>query len=238
MIGEIMGDSIKFCCGCIFLIFLIFGVFSLISNVHWTTDNLDAEDIYLDEFDSGIIQDGDTKRCMYHVYYVLRNVSTSFEDSKLITYYYNGNNVVTSDELYHFSNNTTETISYDELKDYNFAVVSTFLHLDNITNITHVVIVVMKDENVIFNTTAPFNMSNYEVKYYSSSNHENYSNNTADTTKNSATAHTYVASVNSNKFHESSCSQAHRIKDSNRITFSTRDEAINAGYSPCSICNP
>lgn len=232
-----MGEGIKYCCGCIVVIFLIFGVFSLIGNVHWHSDNLDAKDIYLDEFDSGIIQDGDTKRCMYHAYYILRNVSSSFEDSKVITYFYNGDKVVTSDELYHFSNNTTETISYDELKDFNFAVVSTYLHSDNLTNITHVVIVVIKDGNIIFNTTAPFNMSNYEVKYYSSSNNENYSNNNG-TTSNSTTAHTYVASANSNKFHESSCSQAHRIKDSNKITFSSKDEAINAGYSPCSICNP
>lgn len=49
---------------------------------------------------------------------------------------------------------------------------------------------------------------------------------------------TYVGSVNSDKFHDPSCSQAKRIKDGNMITFSSRDDAINSGYSPCGICHP
>ena len=48
----------------------------------------------------------------------------------------------------------------------------------------------------------------------------------------------YVGSVNSDKFHDPSCSQAQRIKDSNLITFSSREDALNSGYSPCSFCNP
>ena len=53
-----------------------------------------------------------------------------------------------------------------------------------------------------------------------------------------ALATTYVASAQSNKFHYSSCRAAKRINQSNLITFSSRDEAINAGYSPCGICHP
>lgn len=49
---------------------------------------------------------------------------------------------------------------------------------------------------------------------------------------------TYVASVNSDIFHDSSCTQAKRIKGSNKITFSSRDEALNNGYTPCGICHP
>ena len=48
----------------------------------------------------------------------------------------------------------------------------------------------------------------------------------------------YVASVNSNKFHYPSCSAAKRIKSYNKITFSTRSEAIYAGYFSCGICHP
>ena len=173
---------------------------------------------------------------IYHVFYDLENVSTSFEDSKLITYFYSGDKIAMSNEVTHLSNNTTTKISYDDLKDYNHLSCSAFLHSDNLTNITHVVIVMIKDGEVIFNTTEPFNMSNFEV--FQSSNHDNASLSKSDTTSSSSTAHTYVASANSNKFHEPSCSQAKRIKDSNRITFSSRDEAINAGFSPCSICNP
>ena len=54
----------------------------------------------------------------------------------------------------------------------------------------------------------------------------------------SALATTYVASSQSNKFHYTSCRAAKRINQSNLITFSSRDEAINAGYSPCGICHP
>ena len=49
-----MNDSIKICCGCIFVIFLVFGVFSTINNVHWHSDNLNAENIHLSRFDSGV----------------------------------------------------------------------------------------------------------------------------------------------------------------------------------------
>lgn len=231
-----MGDNIKYCCGCIIVIFLIFGVFSMINNIHWTSDNLSAEDIHISRFDSGVtLYPSNHDDYLYHVFYDLKNVSSSFEDSKLITYFYAGDKIAMSNEVYHLSNNTTKTISYDDLKDYNHLSCSAFLHSDNLTNITHVVIVMIKDGKVIFNTTEPFNMSNFEV--FQSSNHENTSLNKSDSSS-SSTAHTYVASSNSNKFHDPSCSQAGRIKDYNKITFSSRDDAINSGYSPCGICHP
>lgn len=46
----------------------------------------------------------------------------------------------------------------------------------------------------------------------------------------------YIGNRNSNKFHRSSCSTL--PAESNRIYFSTRDEAINAGMVPCKRCNP
>lgn len=48
----------------------------------------------------------------------------------------------------------------------------------------------------------------------------------------------YVGSANSDKFHYPSCSAAKRIKSYNKISFSSRSQAINAGYSPCRICYP
>lgn len=48
----------------------------------------------------------------------------------------------------------------------------------------------------------------------------------------------YVGSVNSDKFHYPSCSYANRIKSSNIITFSSRDDALSSGYSPCKSCCP
>jgi len=48
----------------------------------------------------------------------------------------------------------------------------------------------------------------------------------------------YVASVNSDVFHHSWCHYVDRIKDYNKVYFSSREEAINAGYRPCKVCNP
>lgn len=49
---------------------------------------------------------------------------------------------------------------------------------------------------------------------------------------------TYVGSAQSNKFHHPGCRWAKKIKSGNLITFNSREEAINAGYSPCGTCNP
>lgn len=46
----------------------------------------------------------------------------------------------------------------------------------------------------------------------------------------------YIGNRNSYKFHHSSCSTL--PAESNRVYFSTRDEAINAGMVPCKRCNP
>lgn len=57
-------------------------------------------------------------------------------------------------------------------------------------------------------------------------------------TMSTAFATTYVGSVNSNKFHYTYCRYADRIYESNKIYFSSRDEAINSGYIPCKVCCP
>ena len=48
----------------------------------------------------------------------------------------------------------------------------------------------------------------------------------------------YTASSRSDKFHMPFCPSAARISDGNRVWFSTRDEAVAAGYSPCGRCKP
>ena len=51
-------------------------------------------------------------------------------------------------------------------------------------------------------------------------------------------ASNYVGNANSKKFHYSDCSAAQRIKPSNRVEFSSREEAVSAGYVPCKKCSP
>ncbi len=51
-------------------------------------------------------------------------------------------------------------------------------------------------------------------------------------------ASSYVGNANSLKFHYADCSSANKMNPANRVSFNTRDEAINAGYVPCKRCKP
>ena len=48
----------------------------------------------------------------------------------------------------------------------------------------------------------------------------------------------YVASKNSTVFHMPDCKWAQRIKEENKIWFTTREEALDKGYKPCKVCKP
>ena len=48
----------------------------------------------------------------------------------------------------------------------------------------------------------------------------------------------YIGNSNSMKFHRPDCTSVSKMSDTNKVEFSTRDEAIGAGYEPCKICNP
>lgn len=48
----------------------------------------------------------------------------------------------------------------------------------------------------------------------------------------------YVGSVESDKYHKSTCRWAKKILEENRIYFSSKAEATGAGYSPCGTCKP
>ena len=48
----------------------------------------------------------------------------------------------------------------------------------------------------------------------------------------------YVGNKNSKKFHFSWCSSVADITEKNKVTFSSRDDALNMGYVPCKRCNP
>ena len=49
---------------------------------------------------------------------------------------------------------------------------------------------------------------------------------------------TYVGNKNSRYFHYRICSGAESMKEKNRVEFTTREEAVKAGYSPCPSCQP
>jgi micrococcal nuclease len=48
----------------------------------------------------------------------------------------------------------------------------------------------------------------------------------------------YIGSARSFKFHIADCIWAQKITANNAVYFDTRDEASDAGYVPCKVCNP
>lgn len=47
-----------------------------------------------------------------------------------------------------------------------------------------------------------------------------------------------IGNKNTKKFHLPSCSSIDKMKESNKVRLSDRDEAINRGYVPCQRCCP
>ncbi len=48
----------------------------------------------------------------------------------------------------------------------------------------------------------------------------------------------YVTSKFSIYYHRLDCRKTRRIQEQNRILFPSAEEAIKAGYKPCSLCKP
>ncbi len=48
----------------------------------------------------------------------------------------------------------------------------------------------------------------------------------------------YVGNKNSHVFHYATCTGAMSMSEKNRVEFSTREEAIKEGYTPCASCEP
>ena len=224
----------KIIIGLIILLFLTCGVASAFDLFG---DGLEPEDIYVEQFVCGGINftDINSTRYVYDVDIDLKNVSTSLVDSKIVTYFYSNGTLITSNDKY---NNNTTIIEDDALlKEFNHVSVRHELWADKYFNITSCDIVIYKDGKVVFNETKPYYMGNLkdDDEILGSSSSTNAQDNSSSS---SSGGSTFVASSNSNKFHEPYCSQAQRISDANKITFSSRDEAINESYEPCEICYP
>ena len=73
---------------------------------------------------------------------------------------------------------------------------------------------------------------------YDWSNSNTANSPTSDSSSSAPQDGTYVGNSNTMKFHTPNCPSASKISDRNKVTFSSRDAAINNGYVPCKICNP
>lgn len=58
------------------------------------------------------------------------------------------------------------------------------------------------------------------------------------TKKAEVTTGRYVGNAKSGKFHKASCGSVKKMNDSNKVYFSSREEAVARGYVPCKICHP
>lgn len=48
----------------------------------------------------------------------------------------------------------------------------------------------------------------------------------------------YIGNRNTKKFHRLNCRWVEKIAPGNRVPFGSREEAVQAGYEPCKVCNP
>ena len=48
----------------------------------------------------------------------------------------------------------------------------------------------------------------------------------------------YIGNKNSHVFHLSTCTYVNKMSDKNKVEFNSKEEALAAGYEPCSKCNP
>ena len=48
----------------------------------------------------------------------------------------------------------------------------------------------------------------------------------------------YEGNKNSKVFHKVGCSFAKKMSDANKVSYKTREDFIEKGYSPCKSCNP
>lgn len=59
-----------------------------------------------------------------------------------------------------------------------------------------------------------------------------------DNSDNQSTDTQFIGNKNSKVFHSPDCSSVSNMKDSNKVYFDSREDAVNNGYSPCQACNP
>ena len=57
-------------------------------------------------------------------------------------------------------------------------------------------------------------------------------------TPSQTTAHNYIGNSNTKVFHRPTCRYVSQISPDHIVYFSTREEAISAGYRPCKVCKP
>lgn len=66
----------------------------------------------------------------------------------------------------------------------------------------------------------------------------NKAENDTSTAKADPQSDSYIGNKNSHVFHTPDCSGVKNMNEKNKVTFESREAAVEAGYKPCSSCNP
>ena len=61
---------------------------------------------------------------------------------------------------------------------------------------------------------------------------------TGSSKSSSGTTGSYIANANTGKYHYAWCNYVDRMKESNKVPYSSSEAAKAAGYVPCKVCNP
>lgn len=101
--------------------------------------------------------------------------------------------------------------------------------IDNVKSVN--MVISNEDGKILFNDTT-------SDIYVDSDIPVNHNSKDSSSTKSTSSGTKYVASSNSGKFHTPGCEWAGKISSKNKVVFSSRDEAISRGYSPCKVCSP
>ena len=90
-----------------------------------------------------------------------------------------------------------------------------------------------------------FGLGDYDHSYMSSSGSSSGSDysggpsgGSGGSTYHTGTSDSYIGNLDTGKFHAPGCGDVDKMDNANKVSFSSRDEAISAGYSPCGHCNP
>lgn len=130
---------------------------------------------------------------------------------------------------YNKNNKTIESFEYDinTVTDYK-------LKFNKTKKIDHVTVVITDGNgNVIVNNT-----TSHIKKTKNITKDKPVEKKKPAVKKTTSSGAVYWASEKSNKFHVPSCEWAQKIASYNKIVFHSKEEARNAGYQACEVCNP
>ena len=86
-----------------------------------------------------------------------------------------------------------------------------------------------------------FGLGDYDHSYISgpsSDSGSSSSSGSGGSSYHSGTSSSYVGNSETGKFHAPGCGDVDKMDPSNKVFFSSRDEAASSGYSPCGHCRP